>query len=411
MGRTAIYMVMGVTAIFLFFGKTMNDSGTDAFINSMTYYESTQVYNIANAGANLACNQLFLDNTWRTGFSNVVMNGGTFSVELDTITYPGKVVVTSTAYYLTDTHFVKIVLSQSTLAKFAMYSGNVSSAAKLRSRDTIDGPIHFNNKLVTQGNPVFIGKATMGSLQTTAGSPTFLGGYQTGVNINFPEYASNATAIATAASGDGGTNNYQTGGEMYLRFSVVSGETKVEYKNSSGGAWSSPENLTDFAPSGNIAMVNGALHIEGTIKGVVSITSTVSPSTTVPTAAIGATYFENNFRYNTDPLTGTSTDKVGIVSAGDVTFKVLPIRVDGAVFTNTSAKLDGSLINTNPAKQLKIVGSLISKTIGPTDFGTGAAKGANFFMKYDTRFETSPPANFPYPTGTGNGLEVLSWFE
>lgn len=411
MGRTAIYMVMGVTAIFLFFGKTMNDSGTDAFINSMTYYESTQVYNIANAGANLACNQLFLDNTWRTGFTDVVMNGGTFSVELDTVTYPGKVVVTSTAYYLTDTHFVKIVLSQSTLAKFAMYSGNVSSAAKLRSNDTINGPIHFNNKLVTQGNPVFIGKATMGSLQTTSGSPTFLGGYQTGVNITFPSYTANANAIATAASGDGGTNNYKTGGEMWLRFSVVGGETKVEYKSSSGGAWSSPENLSDFAPSGNIAMINGAIHVQGTIKGVVSITSTVSPSTTVPSATVGATYIENNLRYNTDPLTATSTDKVGIVSAGDVTFKVLPIRVDAAVFTNTSAKLDAGLVNTNPAKQLKLVGSLISKTIGPTDFGTGASKGANFYMKYDTRFETSPPANFPYPTGTANGLEVLSWFE
>jgi hypothetical protein len=84
--------------------------------------------------------------------------------------------------------------------------------------------------------------------------------------------------------------------------------------------------------------------------------------------------------------------------------------MDGAFFTNTSAKLASSLVNTNPAKSLKIVGSLITRTIGPTDFGTGAAKGANFYMKYDTRMETNPPANFPFPAGS-NGLEVLSWFE
>jgi hypothetical protein len=404
-------MVMGMTFAFLFFGKTMSDTGTEAFSNSYDYYERTQVFNIAEAGANLACNQLFLNSSWRTGFSNVVLGYGTFTVTVDTITYPNKVYLTSIGVYQRDTHIVKVILSPSSIAKFAMYSGNVSAAAKLRNGDTIDGPIHINNKLVTQGNPVFIGKATMGSLQTTSGTPTFLGGYQEGVNVTFPTYTSSANAIVAAASADGGTNNYKTGGEMWLRFTVVSGETRVEYKTNAGVAWGAPVNLEDFAPSGNIAMVNGAIHIEGTFMGQVSITSTVSPSTTTPTSTVGATYIENSLRYNTDPLTNpSSTDKLGLVSAGDITINTLPIRMDGAFFTDGSAKLGGTLPNTNPAKQLKMVGSLISKTIGSTDFGTGAAKGANFYMKYDTRFEDSPPANFPNPT-TNNSFEVLSWFE
>lgn len=409
MGRTAIYMVMGTTLVFLFFGKTMNDSSTDAYSNSLDYYESTQVYNIASAGANLACNQLFLDGNWRTGFSNVTMNGGTFSVVLDTITYPGKVVLTSTAFYLTDTHRVKIILSQSSLAKFAMYSGNVSSAAKLRSGDTIAGPIHFNQKLVTQGNPVFTGKATMGSIQTTSGTPTFLGGYQTGVNIPFPNYTPSANAIKNLAAQAGGTNDYFTGSEMYLKFSVVAGVAMVASKFSSGAAYGAPVTVASFAPTGNIAVVDGLLHIEGTIKGQLNITSTLSA--TSADDSHGAVYIDNNVRYNTDPLTNpSSTDMLAVVAASTIQVQQIPIRMDGAFFTNTSAKLASSLTNTNPAKQLKIVGSLITRDIGPTDFGTGAAKGANFYMKYDTRLETNPPVNFPFPT-ENNGLEILSWFE
>ena len=379
----------------------------------MLYYERTQVYNIANVGANLACNQLFLNTLWRTGFSNVPWNGGNFYVTFDSTTYPTKLMVISKGYLNKDSHAVKIILQQSSLAKFAMYSGNVSSAAKLRSGDTINGPIHFNQKLMTSDNPVFIGKATMGSLQTTgSGSPTFLGGYQTGVSIPFPSYTASAGAIVANAVAVGGTNDYQLGGQMWLRFSVVGGVTRVEYKTSSAAAWGASVTLAAFAPTGNIAMVNGSVHVQGTFSGQVSITSTVNPITTVPSATVGATYIEGNLRYNTDPLLfpTSTTDKLGLVSAGDITINALPMRMDGAYFTNTSMKLEASLINTNPAKQLKIVGSLITKDIGPTDFGTGSAKGANFYMKYDTRFETSPPANFPYPMG-GNNFEVLSWFE
>jgi len=410
MGRTAIYMVMVMTAVFLFFGKVMNDGGTEAFSNAIDYYEHTQVYNIASAGANLACNQIFLESSWRTGFSNVTMNGGIFTVVLDTISDPGKIIVTSTAFYQLDTHIVKVILNPSTLAKFAMYSGNVSSAAKLRSGDTINGPIHFNQKLTTQGNPVFMGKATMGSLQTTSGSPTFLGGYQTGVNITFPNYISSANTIVANASAAGGTHDYQSGSELYLKFSVDgSGVCQVQYKLSSGAAYGAMTPLATFAPTGCIALVDGALHIEGTIKGQVSITSSLSASSADDSH--GAVYIDDNVRYYTDPLvTPSSTDKLSLVAASTIQIQQLPMRMDGAFFTNTSVQLASSLVNTNPAKQLKVVGSLITKTIGSTDFGTGASKGANFYMKYDTRFETSPPANFPFPTSTGT-FEVLSWFE
>ncbi len=335
----------------------------------------------------------------------MAFNGGIINVSLyDSAS--GKVVVTSTGTYQGTTNTVKILLSPSSFSKFAMYCGNVSAAAKLRTGDTINGPIHFNNKLVTQGGPLFMGKATMGSLQTTSGTPTFLGGYETGVNIPFPDYTSNVAAIKTAASGGG---YYQTGGELWLEFSVIAGVASVRSKASSGAAWSAYLPVVTFAPNGTIAINDGALHVSGTVKGTVSLASVVTTGTP-PTASVGATYIENNIRYNTDPLiTPSSTDLLGLVTAGDITFQQIPIRVDGSVFANQNATLGSGLANTNPAKQIKMVGSFISRNMNSTDFGTGAAKGANFYMKYDTRLESTPPPNFPFPTT--NSFEVLSWFE
>lgn len=402
MGRASIYMVIGFTTILLFFGKSMNDVATSSFDNSMDYYENTQRYNIAVAGANLACNQIFLDNGWRDGFSNMDFNGGTIDVSLyDSAS--GKVMITSVGTYQSETHTVKVLLSPSSFSKFAMYSGNVSAAAKLRSGDTVDGAIHFNNKLATQGNPVFYEKATMGSLQTSSGTPVFLGGFQEGVNIPFPDYTSSADAIKTAASGGG---RYQNGGELWLNF--LSDGT-VQYKTSSGGAWSAAEPLATFAPNGYICINNGALHVQGTLNGQLTIASTVSSGTT-PSSTIGSTYIEGDLKYATDPLSNpSSTDMLGIVSAGNLTFQTIPIRIDGSLFTDKNATLASGLANTNPAKQIKIVGSFMSREINSTDFGTGAGKGANFYMKYDSRIEDNPPANFPFPTT--ESFEVLSWFE
>lgn len=401
MGRTAIYMIIGMSAIFLFFGRTMTSVATDSIDNAITYYENTQRYNIAVAGANLACNQIFLDRTWRSGFTDVEFNGGLFSVSVyDSAS--GRVLITSTGTYQSQTHTVKVLLSPSSFSKFAMYSGNVSAAAKLRSGDTIDGAIHFNNKLVTQGDPVFFGKATMGSLQTTSGTPVFLGGYESGVNIPFPDFTSNANTVKSQASSGG---FYQDGGQLWLKFNS---DGTVQYKTNPGDPWSASVSLTTFAPNGQICINNGELHVEGTLNGSVTIASVVTGMT--PSSSVGSTYIENNLRYATDPLTNpSSTDMLGIISAGDLTFQKIPIRVDGALFTDKNARLNSSYRNTTPLQKITIVGSFMSRDINSTDFGTGSNKGANFYMKYDTRIEDNPPENFPFPST--DSFEILSWFE
>ncbi len=402
MGRSSLYLIMGTSFIMLYFGIQNSSVSVEALNNSVSYFESTERYSIAVAGANLACGQIFLDNTWRTGYADLPFNGGTINVSLhDSVS--GKVMVVSNGTYQGVVQTVKVLLSPSTFSKFAVYCGNVSAAAKLRDGDTINGAIHFNNKLVTQGNPVFMAKATMGSLQTSSGTPTFLGGYQTGVNIPFPDYTANANTIKADASSGG---KYQEGGELWLNF-ISSG--MVEYKTSAAASWSAPVTITAFAPNGYICINNGALHVQGTLSGRVTLGSTVSTGTS-PTSSIGATYIEDNLRYHTDPLvTSSSTDMMGIVSAGDLTFQKIPMRIDGCLFTNQNATMNSTYKNQDPMKQIKTIGTFMARNMNSTDFGTGASKGANFYMKYDTRIESNPPSSFPFPATSS--FEILSWFE
>lgn len=391
-------LVMGLTTLMLLFGGQMNSVATDAMDNCITYYESSQRYNIAETGANLACNQFFLDDTWRAGYTDMPFNGGTINVSLyDSAS--GKVKITAVGAYQGSSHTITVLLSPSKFLKFAMYSNNVSSAAKFRDGDTIAGSIHLNNKLFTQGAPVFMQKATMGSLKTASGTPKFLGGYETGVNVPFPDYTPYVALIKTAAS-TGGYN--QNGGELWLDFQA---NGKVRYKTSSAGAWSGDTVLSN---NGKICINDGALHIQGTVKGNFTVASTVTSGTT-PSSTKGATYCEDNLRYATNPLTTpSSTDMIGIVSSGDITVQKLPIALDGSFFTNQNLTLAAGL-NNGALKQIRMLGTFITREINSTDFGTGTAKGANFYMKYDERIGTLTAEYFPFPR-TG-GFEILSWLE
>jgi hypothetical protein len=99
---------------------------------------------------------------------------------------------------------------------------------------------------------------------------------------------------------------------------------------------------------------------------------------------------------------------IGIISAGDITIQKIPIQMNGSFFTNQNITLASGL-NNSSLKQIRMFGTLITREINSTDFGTGTAKGANFYMQYDDRIGTIPIDYFPYPK-TG-GFEILSWLE
>jgi hypothetical protein len=399
MGQTAILLVMGLTTLMLLFGGQMNSVSTDAMDNSITYYESSQRYDIAETGANLACHQFFLDNTWRTGYTDMPFSDGKINVSLSD-SASGKVKITAVGTYQGSSHTITVLLSPSNFLKFAMYSNNVSSAAKFRDGDTIAGSIHLNNKLFTQGAPVFKDKATMGSLKTASGTPKFLNGYETGVNIPFPDYTPYVALLKASATSGGYIKN---GGELWLDFQA---NGKVRVKTSLAGTWSGD---TVLSANGKICINDGALHVQGIVQGNYTVASTVTVGTT-PSATKGSTFCEDNLRYATDPLTTpSSTDMIGIISAGDIMIQKLPIKINGSLYTNQNITLASGLNGSDPPKQIRMFGTFITREINSTDFGTGMAKGANFYMQYDDRVGPLQAEYFPFPK-TG-GFEILSWLE
>ena len=76
MGRNAIYLVIGFTFVFLMSSRNLSTVSTEAFKNAIQYYETAVGHNIAQAGANFACNQIFLQPNWRDGYTNVGFAGG-----------------------------------------------------------------------------------------------------------------------------------------------------------------------------------------------------------------------------------------------------------------------------------------------------------------------------------------------
>lgn len=405
MGRTAIYMVMGVSFIFLFFGKTMNDSGTDAFENAIAYYESTQTYNIAVAGANLACNQIFLNtSTWRNGFSNVSMNGGTFSVSVDSTTYINKLMLTSVGIFQQDTHIVKVLLSPSTFAKFAFYGGTHASAAMWETGDTIGGPSHTQGKLKTYGGPVFQGKATsLSGLTMTARppNPVFQGGFQSGVNIPMPSMASYQTIYDAAAD----SGYAQSGGNLYLIFNA---DGTVQWKTNAADPYTT-ESLSSFAPNGIIAVDKGTVNVEGTVNGRITIASIRSGG-----SSGGKVNITNNLVYADNPRTNpNSNDVLGVVSYSDVTIMdngATQFDVNGS-FYSYNGGLQVENFNTRPAGNLRILGGMMVEYLYATSNGASGTsrRGYNLKTEFDERM--SKAANQPDYFPSTSAFEILSWLE
>ncbi len=401
MGRSAIFLVMGFTLVFLMTGRNLSTVSTEAFKTAIGYYESTSIHNIAEAGANFACNQIFLAGSWRTGYSNIPFGGGTFSVTVTPVSGTNNLKVVSTANYDGSTYSIKILLQPSSFAKFAFWGGTSASAASWETGDTITGPMHVEGKLKTFGQPVFQGKVTTKSGLTASGSPAkplFNGGYETGVSVPLP-----TTAFSTLDSIAANGGYRQVGTDLHLTF-LNNG--KVTWKTSPTGAETTVD-LSAFAPNGLIEVDKANIYVQGTVKGRASIFANKSSGSTG-----GQVFIQNDLVYDSDPrVDPSSTDMLGIISKGDI-----QIQDNGAALFNVMASMyseGGGLSVENgtsrPPGTLTVVGGMIVNTIYSTSNGASGnnKKGYNVSLQFDQRFLVTSPPQFPT---TGN-YEILSWLE
>ncbi len=459
-GKAAILLVLGFSMIFLIFGHNFSNLSTRAVDNMTDYYAETQAFNIANAGANIAANQIFMDRTWDDGYTNLSFGGGTINVFVTNNVggTTGKVVIChippgnpdaqhtmnisgsalaahlahgdyvgpcgggatyndqiatiiSEGTYNNVTKTIIVELQPSNFAKFGNYYSTIS--AYPATGDVFNGPFHTNGRLTTYGTPIFNGKVTTRNGLRKLGSPPdpqFLGGYEDGVDVplEFDTTGLRSSSDLTFR----GTSSPSRGIDVRLYFND-DGTLTYSSKAEGAGSWTAEQTVSlGSLTNGVIYVEKGNIYTKGTVNGAVTIVATKKGRT-----GFGNVYQEDNLQYHDNPLTEEdSDDMLGIVAEENV-------RIDDNVNTRgkditTQASMFAMNGNIGPEDGLvsqsflgdwNILGGLIASTTRVTAQYSGSTpvRGLRFIHTYDQRFLVNVPPSFPHT----RNFEVVSWYE
>jgi hypothetical protein len=414
MGKASILLVLGYIAILLLSGVLMSDMSVQAYSNALRYYQGTKGRNIAIAGANLAANYIFLyppninGNGWFAGYTTPVsFDGGTFTVTIDSttsvdpLTGERRLTLRSVALYDDSTTTVVVTLHPSNFAKFAVYAGTSAASVYWATGDSAFGPVHVQGTLRTTGKPYFGGKVTtLNGVDSTSwsGHPVFNAGVENGVSIplnkNYQKLRDKASSGGKLFSGND---------DLYLKFK---GDSIVWRRGTNPDTTSL---LSSFAPNGTIVLnnSNGALHVQGTVKGRYTVGSLDTSS-----SSRGKIVIDNDLVYNTDPRTNpTSTDMLGVVAYNSITIKDNTstggpnFTVMGALFSYSNA-IQVENYNSRALGTLYSYGGWTVQDIAATT-NSSITKGLMVNIRFDERFRTTSPPFFP----TTNAYEILGWYE
>jgi hypothetical protein len=394
MGKMAFFLVLGFSVIFLVMGYNANDVSTRAVENMADYHAKTVAYNIAVSGANMAANNIFLDGTWKTGYSNINFEDGQLSATVEVLdAFKNIRKLTSTGSYRGVNKSVEVIFQPSSFSKFAYYSVS-ESGIHWKDGDTVWGPWHSQDYITISKKPVFYGKVTTKKgIKWNIGpyDPKFYGGFEQGVDVTMP--ATSMTNLESMAADDG--KKFTGKDTLYLTFAGDS----IKFRS----RINKPDStflLSTFAPNGVIYAKDAILRLKGTIKGQYTVGSNKR------------IYIDNDIVYNTNPLTNpNSTDLFGIVTEKDV-------LVTNNAANNNGINLHASIYcrtegfgaenpDTRPnSGQLKLLGGIqqyYRKLVSDPWPTHGFAKA----YRYDQRLMFASPPGYP---GTGQ-LEIVSWFE
>jgi len=114
-GKATILIVLGFTISFLAFGRNFLNLTNRSSANVVDYYCETKAHNIAVSAANFACNEIFLDRNWNTGFSKTDYQGGEYEVIIKDTLVENKI-IEAIGYYNDIVNRVRIVLQPSSYA-------------------------------------------------------------------------------------------------------------------------------------------------------------------------------------------------------------------------------------------------------------------------------------------------------
>lgn len=458
-GKAAILLVLGFSMIFLVVGQNFLGITNRAVDNVGKYYNDTQAYNIAVAGANMAANAIFMDKTWEVGYDNLSFAGGIIDVYVSnpqgvssgrvtichrppgnpagqkTLSLPVSAVAAHLAHgdvmgacgsetvdntmativaegtFNNITKVISVQLRPSNFAKFGNYYSSIS--AMPATGDTFHGPFHVNGTLYTYGSPVFLGKTSSkgGLSKYGSGNPIFNAGYQTGVDVPL-QFDTTGLRTRAGSSVFRGTTSPNKGVDVRIYFN---NDATITYSQKpEGGSWTANTTvaLSTFAPDGVIYVEKGNIYTKGTIDGNVSIVATKKGR-----SGFGNVYLEDNIRYLDNPTTNpNSNDMLGIIAEENIRIKDNSdtrgknIYTEASMFAmNGNIGPEDGLVTQSFLGNWYILGGVIAKTtrVTATYSGSNPVRGLRFNHRFDERFYTVTPPAFP---NTRN-FEVVSWYE
>ena len=421
-GKAILIVVLGFSLIFLIMEKNIGSASTRAVGNMADYHATVTAHNIAVSGANIAANQIYLDEDWRSGYSNIGFQNGKINVTVDVLDVFRQIIrINSIGTFRGISDTVQVTLQPSKFSKFAYYSESEGSGTIWwTTGDTVWGPLHSQDVMNIDGSPVFMGKVTSKeALNLRKGAdPKFFGGFEQGIDLELPQngvkdlksaaisggaYITGQSTVYIEFNGDDITYKYQ---KTYWK-TIKKKKKKKKKKVTEWVSTTVP--IKTFAPNGTIFVDNAELHISGTVKGNYSIGVGGTEN------GKGNIYLDDNIVYANDPTKNPSSqDMLGIVAQQNVYISDNDansngINIDAAIYVEEGGFGAENYDDRGPSGTINLLGGITQKTRLPV--GTfnwkGIISGFNKSYRYDDRLMFSFPPTFP---STGF-FEIVSWYE
>ncbi len=264
--------------------------------------------------------------------------------------------------------------------------------------DVLRGPVHSNDQLNINGDPIYLKEVTSSASTTNEVNPSNPD-FREGITFDVPTIElPNDTGLLRAKAQEADGLYFGGNADLVLGYDSV---TDFSYVDVDVGAGFVRYQLP----------ANGVIHVEGdvTLKGLLDGQLTI--------ASTGDMYLLDDIIYNSDPrVDPDSDDLLGLVSeqniivddtaanldAGDETFMCILMAL------NTSFTVENYASGT-PRGSLKIIGGVIQNRRGPvgTFNSGGIVSGYSKDYAWDFRLADNPPPSFP----TTGVIVTLSWKE
>ncbi len=417
LGKGSLIIVMAFVVAISTYQLKLNKSVLSASDNFNYYYMRTMVHENALSAMNFGINKVWIDDT----------TSGNFTVETDLCTSSVSIApvgmdtvrlrVNAWGYVYDDENYDKygkpLKVSDSVFAYFAyntpmsryFWFTDQEAGVYWITGDTVEGPLHTNGVLRTNGSPVFYGKVSAGGgiapAPWTGGSrANFYGGWEVGQTIEIPTDMSPLINAAVTGNGAAPTNTK----------CIYDTETTFEFLSNGdvvrtvGANPADTVTLTNIAPTG-VIYSTANVRVKGTFNGQLTI------------------YTENNLRidddivYADDPNVNPNSDDIlGLVSANDVIISDNPANNNDVSIQSAIMAVNGSFTAENYSGRpvsgvIRLTGSVVQNSRGPVGtfnkWSGSITHGFNKRYKYDERLAYMSSPYYPFI----RVLRLVLWWE